>query len=570
MSFCLPKFATENFLKALKEGKIQPEKLIEMTSEERRNFLADIIGKDDAKEVNALLESKLLLKDQKRGMVSWAKKVGGISEEVRHDMISKIEKMDKVLEAKDEQTFLEDLASKKLGTEVSFEEAKHISELSKSMQDARAKINETDKIGSDNRIQYGAQRVALQEYMKELKLENSSKTIETRKAEFKVNPRKAMAETIAEIGGISKGINASFDNSFAGRQGFRAIFTNPVEWVDNFINSFKLIGEQLGKKANDNTIIDGVKADIFSRPNAINGNYSKMKLAVGIDSEEAYPSALPEKIPVLGRFYKASETAYNGMAIRLRADIADKLIKLAESNGVNLNDKLEIESLGRLVNSLTGRGHLGESGERVAGKFNTVFFSPRSVKANFDFLTLHALDPMSKFARKQSAINLLKVSAGIATIMGLANALYPKSAETDPRSADFGKIRIGNTRIDISGGMLGLVILASRLLTGESKSSTTGRVTDLTKGGFGAPNRLDTILNFAENKTAPLTSNLISWLKGKDFNGNKPTVAETIKNLITPLPVSNVMELMNSKKAMNPLIAEMLDAIGFVTNTYGK
>ena len=38
-----------------------------MTSEERRGLFAGIVGEENARDVNALLESKLLLKDQKAG-----------------------------------------------------------------------------------------------------------------------------------------------------------------------------------------------------------------------------------------------------------------------------------------------------------------------------------------------------------------------------------------------------------------------------------------------------------------------------------------------------------------------
>lgn len=567
MSFCLPVESTKKFLNALKDGTIQPEKLIGMSSEERRAFFEKIVGKDDAREVNAQLESKLLLQDQKRGMVSWAKKVAGISEPVRADMISRIEKMDKVLNASDQRSFLEDLAAKKLGTDVTFEEAKTIASLSKKLTDAKEAIKPDEPAGSPARLDYGAKYVALQNYMHELKLSNAETGIKAVLETAKTSPRQAVVDSISKLAGVAKGLKASFDNSFGGRQGFRAIFTNPKLWATNFAHSFEYIAKQLGKSPSDNTVINAVKADIFSRPNALNGIYKAMKLDVGLDTEEAYPSTLPEKIPGIGRLYKASEVAYNGMAIRLRADIADQVIKVAENNGHDLTDKLNAESLGRLVNSLTGRGSLG-SLEKVGKTVNTLFFSPKSLKASFDFLTLHVGDEMSAYSRMQAAKNLLKVTAGIAVIMGVANALKPGSAELDPRSADFGKIRVGDTRFDISGGMLSLATLAARLVTLSSKSSTTGKVSPLNSGKFGSQTAFDVVSNFATNKASPLGSVLLDYLRGQDHNNNKPTLGNEAQNLLVPLPVTNVQELMSNPKAANPLIAEMFDAIGIVTNTY--
>lgn len=566
MSFCLPKAFVSKFRAALKDGTIKPEKLIDMTSAERRTFLEDIVGKDDAKEVNALLESKLLIQDQKRGIVSWAKKVAGISEPVRRDIIARIEKMDKVLDAQDRESFLEDLASKKLGTDITFDEAKTVADLSKQLTDAKEAIKPTDADGSAPVLDYGAKYVALQNYIHELKLSNAD-TIKDTVQKAKTNPRAAVLDSISTVAGIAKGLKASFDNSFGGRQGFKAIFTNPKEWAADFAHSFEYLAKQVVRKASDNTVLDAVKADIFSRRNARNGVYRNMKLDIGLDTEEAYPTSIPERIPGIGRLYKASEVAYNGMAIRLRADIADKVIAAAENSSVDLTDKLQIESLGRLVNSLTGRGSLG-SLEKVGKTVNTLFFSPKSLKASFDFLTLHAGDEMSAYSRVQAAKNLLKVTAGIATIMAVANALRPGSAELDPRSADFGKIRIGDTRFDISGGMLSLVTLAARLLTSSSKSSTSGTVSTLNSGKFGAQTGLDVAVSFATNKASPLASLLITHLKGQNFDGTKPTLASDAANLLMPLPITNVQELMSNPNAANPLLAEMLDAIGFVTNTY--
>lgn len=566
MSFCLPKEFASKFLTALKDGTIKPEKLINMSSEERRSFFEDIVGKDDAKEVNALLESKLLLLDQKRGMVAWAKKVSGISEPVRRDLIARIEKMDRVLNADDQRSFLEDLASKKLGTDISFEEAKTVASLSKKVADTKTAIKESDPVGSPSRLEYGAKYVALQNYVHELKLSNAD-TFKDVLAQAKTNPRRTVIDSISKLAGVAKGLKASFDNSFGGRQGFKAIFTNPKLWAENFAKSFGYIAKQIVKAPADTTVFDAIRADIFSRPNALNGTYRAMKLDVGLDTEEAYPSALPEKIPGIGRLYKASEVAYNGMAIRLRADIGDHVIKVAEANGHDLTDKVNIESLGRLVNSLTGRGSLG-SLEKVGGTVNALFFSPKSLKASFDFLTLHAGDEMSAYSRMQAAKNLLKVAAGMAVIMGIAKALDPKSVELDPRSADFGKIRVNDTRFDISGGMLSLVTLAARLATMSSKSSTTGKVSSLNSGKFGATTGWDVLTTFTTNKASPLASVVLDLLKGHDFNGDKPTVAGEAYNLLMPLPISNVQELMSNPNSANVLVAEMADAIGFVTNTY--
>jgi hypothetical protein len=324
------------------------------------------------------------------------------------------------------------------------------------------------------------------------------------------------------------------------------MFTNPDIWQRNARKTFSDIARTVGGKET----LDEVRADIVSRP-----TYDKMKtakLAVGT-TEEAFPSSLPEKVPLFGRLYKASENAFTGFVYRQRADIFDKYLSVAEKAGVDINDKHQLESIGKLVNSLTGRGSLGRFEGSGANLVNNVFFSPRAVKSTIDTFTLHAGDNMTSFARRQSAYNLVKIIAGIGTIMAIAHAVKPDSVELDPRSSDFGKIRVGNTRFDISGGMSSLVVLASRLVPalwgkGMTKSTTTHKLTPINSGKFGAQTGTDVLYNFAENKLSPVASIVKDLLKGTDFNGNKITVLGEANNLLTPLPISNAYSTFKDPK----------------------
>ena len=273
---------------------------------------------------------------------------------------------------------------------------------------------------------------------------------------------------LAQAPGVAKSIVASLDVSYLLRQGLRPLITHPRTWARNAKKSFADIVDTFGGKE----VLDALDAEIKSRPNA--PLYRTAGLAVG-ESEEAFPSSLPSRIPVVGKAFKASEAAFTAFQYRNRADIFDQYLELARGAGVNVSDETQLKSIGKLVNSLTGRAHLG-SLEPTATVVNNVFFSPRALKAHFDVLTAHAADSeMSGFAKVEAAKNLAKVVTAMAGVMAVANAVKPGSAETDPRSANFGQIRVGDTRFDFSGGMRSLVTLASRLLTMSSKSATTGK-----------------------------------------------------------------------------------------------
>lgn len=557
---CLPPQLVNKFVNALKEGKLNPEDLAKFeTSEARRNYIAQFVGEENSKAVNTLFEQKLLMKNQNSAMITWVKTVAGLKEPVKRDLIARIERLGKVLTPSEQEVFFQDLASQRLGTEVTREQAGVISKLAEDFKKAKADPN--------SGLKYGATEVALNNYVNEIKLSNSEQSIKETLGLLKKDPVSTTREEISKLAGAAKGIKASLDNSAIFRQGWRTLFTNPKIWADNAVKSFTDIVGQLKVKPNDSTIIDGVKAEIYSRPNARNGTFKNMKLDIG-NLEEAFPTALPEKIPLFGRLYKASETAYTGFLYRMRADIADKMIGIATEQGVNLADKKEAESIGKLINSLTGRGYLG-SAEKIGKEINTIFFSPKMLKSSFDFLTAHQLQKgVTPFVRKQAATNLVKVIGGIATIMSISETLHPGSIELDPRSADFGKIKIGDTRFSIGGGMESLVTLAARIVQQSTKSSTTGKVTQLGTGKFGSQTGMDVVESFLENKLSPAASVVKDLLKQRDFQGNKLTLGGELSNLIAPLPITNTIEVLQDPNGANAVLTTIADGLGISTNTY--
>lgn len=545
--FCLVPQVAERFKKDILSGEIDPEKLALMTSAQRRSFFAEHLGEASAEPVNALFESKLLLKNQKQGMVSWARKLLKTEGAPNKDIISKINRLEKPLDAASEEAFLEDLVAQRLGTRVSFEEAQKITELSQ-------KVRATKGVG--DRMDYGRAATELQNYVRGLKGEAEKMTL----AEAKKNPGKALGRAVSNIAGNAKAIQASMDNSAIFRQGWKSMLTNPKIWGKNALKSFEDIVRTFGGKQ----VIDEVNADYMSRPN--HNLMVRAKLSVG-NAEEAFPTSLPEKIPFIGRAYKASEAAYTAFVQRVRMDTFDKYIDIANKSSVELNND-ELVSIGKLVNSLTGRANLG-SLEPVANVINNVFFSPRMLRAQIDTL-IHPITGAggSNFVRKQAAKNLLKIVMGSAAILGIAKAIDSESVDFDPRSANFGKIKVGNTRFNVTGGLDSLVTLASRLITQSSKSSITGKVTQLNSGKFGSRSGTDVVYNFLENKLSPAAAVVKDLLKGQTFSGEKPTLKNQLTGHFLPLPATNAYEAYNTPGAANILLILAADGLGVSTNTY--
>lgn len=582
MAFCLIKQQVDKLRSAFANNEIDPEYLSKLSSENRRNFLAKYVGEENAVETNALFESKLLLKNQKAGFLAWAKKIAGVTPQVRRDLLSRIEKLETVLNPKEEQAFLQDLANTRLGIEVTQEEAKTISDYSNKIIEAKKGFDsKTNKWTDENaKLEYGLNKVAIENYVNNLKLESSE-------TKFLKQPVKKVVELIGEAPGMLKSIQASLDNSFFGRQGIKTLLdpTTSNIWFRNFIKSWRDIAVEL--KGVD--AVDAIKADIYSRPNAVNGKYDAGNYGLNVLSEEAYPSSLPGKIPLLGRLFKASESAYNGAALRMRADLADKLIAMAERNGINTLSKEESKPIGNLVGSLTGRGNIGGF-EKVGKELNVLFYSVKFLKANIDTLLAPAKYVSTKigekvglegyetkgqeFAAKEAAKSTLRIVSTVAVVLALAKLIDPDSVDEDPRSTNFGKIKIFGHWVDITGGMGSLVRLAMRIvptwhngvLSNWSKNSA-GEYRDLREQGFGKRTVLDEIEDFAEGKFSPFAGVSRDSFKGELFGGEPFTWEGAAKNVLTPLPVQTAEKLLKDPKSEFILGSLILEGLGFSTGS---
>lgn len=573
---CLLPDKIEDFKKALITRKINIADLLNMETDARINVLKEYAG-ENAVEVNKLFEQKLILKNRELGIKNALKKItetGKYSpaEKARLEAIKsewKAAQQERIFSPKENEAFLNSLADKITGTEITREESKTLFDLDRKTNEAFKEYNpEIQQWSSEEaRVRAGAQKVAYEKYYEYLK--NPEKTIKELASErgqkfldeYKDHPARAVLDALLDgVTTITDNMIAtvaSLDNSFMGRQGLRTLYTHPSAWYNGAKNSFKDIVKTLGGQ---NTI-NALMADIYTRPNYINGEYHKsgiLNLA-----EEQYPTNLPERIPVLGRAFKASEAAFKGSSIRMRTDLYDLIKTIGENQGVNFSDIKEVEAIGEMINSLTAKGKIDPN--TAKGLKALGLWAPRMLKSHIDVL----FDPLlakSSFARKQAAFNLIKIVGSMATIMLIANALKPGSAETNPTSSDFGKIKVGNTRFDFTGGMASLAILAARLYKNQTKSTSTGKITK-----FGTSivdkNRLQTFLDFFMNKTTPPVGVIIDYAKGLDRDFETPTVGKELLRVTTPIAFQNALKLKDNASA-DAITGVLFDTIGVSSSTY--
>lgn len=317
---------------------------------------------------------------------------------------------------------------------------------------------------------------------------------------------------------IPKSLMASADVSAPFRQGLFLV-GRPKQWIPAFGSMFKQFASEKAFQAS--------QASIQTRPTYTLMRENKLALTemgVGLDAmEEQFVSKLAGKLPLV----RASNRAYVGFLNRLRADMFDQFVKAGQR--LKITDPTYLKHAANYINTATGRGSLRVPGlspvagdtalERAATPLNQVLFSPRLMASRLNLLDPTYYIRLQPQVRKEAIRDLFTFAMLGSTTLGLAKA-NGASVGTDPRSTDFGKIKVGNTRFDIWGGFQQYLVAASRLMSGQMVDSTTGREYNLGEG-YRATTRKDIAQRFVESKLSPTVGFAKTLLEGKS-DANQP------------------------------------------------
>jgi len=368
-------------------------------------------------------------------------------------------------------------------------------------------------------------------------------------------------DKLYEVLNLPRALMATADLSAPMRQGLFAAARNPKMFLRNFGKMFKYAFSQ---KAYRNA-----QVDIVTSPNY--QLYVKHKLPLteissGLNTrEEAFLSQLSEKIPLFGRVARGSNRAYTGFLNKMRTDLFDDFVKTAELNGIK--DQKYFDDAARFVGSATGRGNIHKLfGGNQSGKFlSNFFFSPRLIASRISLLNPAYYAKLHPAVRKEALKSLMSfvgTGTGVLTLAKLAGA----EVGDDPRSADFGKIKIGNTRYDIWGGFQQYARLLGQLATGEKVSTITGKETQLGQG-FGSPTRESIAIDFFKSKLAPIPSFLARAGRGEEYGEPFRPGAE-ILNRMSPLVIQDAYDLIK-ERGLTGALMETPALFGVGTQTYG-
>lgn len=349
---------------------------------------------------------------------------------------------------------------------------------------------------------------------------------------------------------IPRTLLAAFDLSFPFRQGVFAIGRHPKEFFGNLPAMLRAaknpeFAEQMvaAIKA-DRTLVE--TAEGF-RP--LNELAEEARLFLpSISGTEAFEARAEEFLSQLARRVPGvgfAERGFIAYGDKLRSDIfRNTLQSWARQNKPGTAD--EIADLGMLLNVLTGRGDLPP---QLAKALSFGFFAPRFASARPQFFLAATLNNLPGVRRgtgvllgapgqtsrvAQLATQELVTSVGMGIgILTLAKMSGVADVELNPLSSDFGKMKIGKTRVDFWGGARPWATVIARMIMGKKKTST----------GFVVPQDvMDSALAFGRSKLSPPGAITVDVIVGETAIGEPIGTLSDIGNRAIPLAIQDVKD----------------------------
>ncbi len=352
-----------------------------------------------------------------------------------------------------------------------------------------------------------------------------------------------------------RAVQTAFDFSAPFRQGILLI-GHPKEFFSNMKPMFRAFSNDEYFKQSMAELATGPQAERRAAANLYQADITPPKgqgaLAEMSAREEAFMSNLVDRIPGVRR----SQNAFILYLNKLRADVFDNTVAGWDRLGTTTPD-LE-EDLARMVNIFTGRGDLGAIDDFVP-VLNQAFFSARLLASRVQAPTL--LFRGSKEVRLLAARDLASFIGFGMGIIGLAAAAAEAferqtgkeadfKVEMDPRSTDFGKIRVGQTRLDFWGGFQPIARYAAQIATGQRKTAM---------GDVIPADRLSSFSRFLRSKLSPQAGLAVDVAQGETFLGDELTtdptsLKEQAFNRLTPLFIQDFTEAITEGNAASPFM----------------
>ena len=214
--------------------------------------------------------------------------------------------------------------------------------------------------------------------------------------------------------------------------------------------------------------------------------------------------------------------------------------------------------------------------EQHAQLMTNTFFAPRLMASRVRMLnpmTYAMAPPMLRKQYIKAAMSVAGAWGAVAGTAALAGELTGAdvSVETDITSTDFGKVRVGNTRLDPGGGFQQFLVGGARFALGQSTAAAAapgmGHQFELGQG-YRAETRGDVAVKFLSNKLNPMAKFGFDAIFASQY---RPFyVTDRAMQLFIPLFMQDMYELAREDKSLFSPVAAAGAFVGMGTQTYER
>jgi hypothetical protein len=375
-------------------------------------------------------------------------------------------------------------------------------------------------------------------------------------------PRKVMGETINTI----RTAMATGDISGLFRQNIVQTFAHPITVAKILPRVMKgTFSEEFANK---------LMIDLERSPYYLEMQRSKLAI---LDPEishgprsEMFEGEILKRLKGIGWVIKASARNMTLVGNMTRASLFEDFMR----KNPNATAK-EQAAYADFLNVSTGIGNLGRAAS-VADYLSLVFFAPKLAVSRFQTPYMVYKHWQLPRVRKQIARDLSGFVGTGVTVLALAK-LYADATDRkdvkiglDPRDSDFGKLRIGNTRIDIWGGFQQPARLVARIGLGAGTLSrvalTEEKVKDL-MGDFQV-DPIDLLGQFATYKLSPAITMMAEGWTMKSAVGEPRTPSETAVRSLIPMMLQDVWDAYHEEGAGAAIGSGAASFVGLGVGTY--
>ena len=352
----------------------------------------------------------------------------------------------------------------------------------------------------------------------------------------------------------AKNLMSSGEFSGVLRQGQFALFVDQTAGVKALGDMFRAFGSEEGAYRIQQQILSDPDTPFLMRNGLaitdIDGTLSAR--------EDELMTVWRDKIPVLGVGLRKFDRSYNAFLNSLRLSGAKALMQYT----VNAEPTTEeAQQISNAVNVFTGRGTLGPY-ENSGAVLNAAFYSPRYQMSRLQVLSGQ---PLWKSANPQIRKQILsrfyaRSLLGLGAQYFLYGLLFGREKDYgmtfNPLSSDFGKVRVGDTRLDPLAGLAQPIVFMNRAVRGK-RQTLSGEVKHLRGGDKGFGQR-DLVASFLRSKLSPAPGAAWDLVSGENMIGENRTIGSVALGMTTPMTYGDVLENMKTEQGVSSKLAQGL------------